>query len=136
ALVEDQHDSLQAVGATVEISGDRAIIATQPVLLRQVFVNLVGNAVKYRRLDVPLRIGIKLSLAANGELQILVSDNGRGFEMQDERIMLRLLRRLSQDCDNGGAGIGLDVCRNIVEQLAGRIEAAGITDADAILSNT
>jgi signal transduction histidine kinase len=136
AVVEDQRDSLQAIGASVEIAGDRAIIATQPVLLRQVFVNLLGNAVKYRRLDEPLRIGIKLSLGGDGELQIMVSDNGRGFDMQDAAHLFRLFRRLGHDRDVGGTGIGLALCRKIVEHLGGRIEAAGVPDAGATFTIT
>jgi len=135
-LVADQQDSLRAVGATVEIAGDRAIIATQPVLLRQVFVNLVGNAVKYRRPAVPLRIDIKTSVLPSGELRIAVSDNGRGFDRQDAAHLFRLFRRLGHDREVGGTGIGLALCRKIVEHLGGRIEATGAPDAGATFTIT
>jgi signal transduction histidine kinase len=136
SLVADQQDSLRAVGARVEIAGDPAIIATQPVLLRQVFVNLVGNAVKYRRPDEPLRIGIRTRVLATGALQIVVSDNGRGFDKQDAAHLFRLFRRLGHDRDVGGTGIGLALCRKIVEHLGGRIEAAGEVDAGATFTVT
>jgi signal transduction histidine kinase len=135
-LVADQQDSLRAVGATVEIAGDRAIIPTQPVLLRQVFVNLVGNAVKYRRPAVPLRIDIKTSVLPSGELRIAVSDNGRGFDKQDAAHLFRLFRRLGHDRDVGGTGIGLALCRKIVEHLGGRFVASGAPDAGATFTIT
>lgn len=130
-LVADQEDSLRAAGATVSISGAPAIVHAPPVLLRQVFANLVMNAVKYRRAEVPLQVDIHTTLAPDGEVRIVVADNGRGFDQQDAAHIFRLFRRLGHDREVGGTGIGLALCRKIVEHLGGRIEAHGTIDAGA-----
>ncbi len=135
-VIADRQDSLHAAGATVEISGDRAVIATQPMLLRQVFANLVDNALKYRRPDVPLRIVVESTELPGGELQTVVSDNGRGFDQQDAVHLFRLFRRLGHDRDIGGTGIGLALCRKIVEHLGGRIEASGTPGVGASFTIT
>jgi light-regulated signal transduction histidine kinase (bacteriophytochrome) len=95
-------------------------IKTDDRQLAQVFQNLVGNAIKYRSAGVPR---VHVSAARNGvnEWIFSVRDNGLGIEPQYfERIFI-LFQRLHGRAEFAGTGIGLAVCKKIVERLGGRI---------------
>jgi len=101
------HDSLPA-------------ITTDETQLAQVFQNLVGNAIKYRSIEIP---HVHVSAMKNGgnEWIFSVRDNGIGIDPQYfERIFI-LFQRLHGQEDFKGTGIGLAICKKIVEHLGGRI---------------
>jgi PAS domain S-box-containing protein len=101
------HDSLPAITAD----------ETQ---LAQVFQNLIGNAIKYRGAEVPR---VHLSATKNGgdEWIFSVRDNGLGIDPQYfERIFI-LFQRLHGQNEFNGTGIGLAICKKILERLGGRI---------------
>jgi light-regulated signal transduction histidine kinase (bacteriophytochrome) len=95
-------------------------IRTDDRQLTQVFQNLIGNAIKYRGADVP---HVHVSATKNGgnEWIFSVRDNGVGIAPQYfERIFI-LFQRLHGRNEFEGTGIGLAVCRKIVERLGGKI---------------
>ncbi len=100
-----------------EVSGDE-------VLLRQVFVNLVGNAVKYRRDDeVPV---IRLLCEADDEAKVwrmTLRDNGRGIAPEAADRIFDIFQRGSDVDDIGGKGIGLAFCKKVIEHHGGSISA-------------
>jgi PAS domain S-box-containing protein len=101
------HDSLPA-------------IRTDDTQLAQVFQNLVGNAVKYRSVDVP-RVHVSAANNGRNEWIFSVQDNGLGIDPQYfERIFI-LFQRLHGRNEFEGTGIGLAICKKIVERLGGRI---------------
>lgn len=100
-------------------------IAKMPVVsamnfkMHQVFQNLIGNAIKYRS-EEKLVISIS-SLELEHEWQISVKDNGIGIDPQYHESVFELFNRLHSFSDYSGTGIGLAVCKKIVEMHGGKI---------------
>jgi PAS domain S-box-containing protein len=112
--------------ATIEESGAVVThdllpaVTTDDAQLSQVFQNLIGNAIKYRGGDLPR---IHVSAAANGgnEQTFSVRDNGIGIDPQYFDRIFVLFQRLHGREDFAGTGIGLAICKKILERLGGRI---------------
>jgi signal transduction histidine kinase len=107
---------LEEVGATIEI-GELPEVEGDPRQLRRVLQNLLGNAVKYRG-ESPLRIEVS-ALRDSQEWVVTVRDNGLGVDPDQAGRIFEMFSRASKEID--GAGIGLAVCRRIVEAHGGRI---------------
>jgi light-regulated signal transduction histidine kinase (bacteriophytochrome) len=95
-------------------------MTTDDAQLSQVFQNLIGNAIKYRGTDIPR---IHVSAAANGgkERIFSVRDNGMGIDPQYFDRIFVLFQRLHGREEFAGTGIGLAICKKILERLGGRI---------------
>ena len=93
-------------------------VAANAALLAQVFQNLLENAVKFRSPANP-RIHVS-AVRGEGDWTISVADNGIGIEPQHAEQVFRLFRRLQGD-QYEGTGIGLAICRKIIERHGGRI---------------
>jgi signal transduction histidine kinase len=113
---EDLRPSLEGAGATVEI-GELPEVEGDPRQLRRVFQNLVGNAVKFRG-AAPLRVEVS-ALRDSQEWVVTVRDNGSGVDPDQASRIFGMFSRA--DSATEGAGIGLAVCRRIVEAHGGRI---------------
>jgi signal transduction histidine kinase len=87
--------------------------------LTHVFQNLIGNAVKYRRKDVPLQVHIS-SEPTNGMRMFSVADNGIGIDSQYFDQIFGIFKRL-HGRDVAGTGIGLALCKRIIEAHGGEI---------------
>ena len=86
----------------------------EPTLLTALLQNLVGNAVKYRSPDRPCRI--RISAEQRGDDWLLtVDDNGIGVEPQYADRIFTIFQRLHLRDQYGGTGIGLALCRRIVD---------------------
>lgn len=111
--------ALEEAGADVR-RGFLPVVQAIPSQLTLLFQNLVGNAVKFRRKEAPLQIRIGAEPCADGWL-FRVEDNGIGIDAQYfERIFL-IFQRLHTRRDYPGTGIGLALCKRIVERHGGRI---------------
>lgn len=97
-------------------------VKTDPELMRQVFANLIGNAVKYTRPRPRAVIEVGLG-SENNEGYIFVRDNGVGFDMRYARKLFGVFQRLHRQDEFEGTGIGLATVSRIVERHGGRIWA-------------
>ena len=96
------------------------VIQTDDTQLTQVFQNLVGNAIKYRSAEVP-RVHVSARKNGGPGWIFSVRDNGLGIDPQYfERIFI-LFQRLHGRNEFEGTGIGLAICKKILERLGGRI---------------
>ena len=103
------------------------------VLIRQVWVNLLGNALKYTRGASPARISVSGELS-DGEVVYTVRDNGVGFDMQYAHKLFGVFQRLHDSSEFEGTGIGLANVHRIVTRLHGRVWAQGETGKGASFS--
>jgi PAS domain S-box-containing protein len=111
--------TIQETGAMVTNEGLPAVPA-DPGQLTQLFQNLVGNAIKYRRQDVPAHIHITAE-AHDSLWEFAVQDNGIGIEAKYQDRIFVIFQRLHTRREFPGTGIGLAICRRIVERHGGRI---------------
>ena len=102
-----------------------------PSLIRQVWANLISNAVKFSsKKDHPeINIGWE---ADKNEIVYSISDNGVGFDMQYADKLFSVFQRLHDSAEFEGTGIGLAIVNRIVNRHEGRVWAAGEPDKGAI----
>ena len=115
-------------------------ITLNPGLIQPLFLNLIGNSLKYAKKDVPPVIKIhteNVTISANGDMEprnfcrIYFQDNGIGFDPQFSEHIFGMFQRLHVQSEFEGTGIGLALCKKIVEQHHGFISASGIPNEGA-----
>jgi PAS domain S-box-containing protein len=126
----DLNDVLADVRATIpDLDGSDVIsvgplpsIKGMPIQIRQLFENLLGNAVKFRHPERPLRIDVTATHGYD-EIRVSVRDNGIGFRREDAVRIFLPFERLEGSAHLDGHGLGLAICRRIATRHGGRIEA-------------
>ncbi len=103
-------------------------IEADPLLIQQLFQNLLVNAIHYRHPDRKPMISISAKTIKDTDIQIAVQDNGIGFEQQYANKIFGIFERLYSKHEKSGTGIGLAICRKIVEQHHGTIIAESKKD--------
>lgn len=144
SLMDVLADVRSVFEARLEQEGGTLIVEPLPVLLgdesqlRQLFQNLIGNALKFARTGVPLRVEVRAepfeNLTAEADppppagsgWRIRVTDNGIGFEQQYAERIFELFQRLHGRTDYEGTGLGLAICRKIAQRHGASITARGV----------
>ncbi len=101
--------------------------------MTQLFQNLLSNALKFKNPNIPTHISITC-MELKDEYQITISDNGIGFEDTDTERVFTLFQRLNGRSEYEGTGIGLAICKKIVENHGGTITAKGVPQKGAIFT--
>ncbi|HEY6084647.1 MAG TPA: ATP-binding protein [Nitrospira sp.] len=130
AVIHDLRLDLQAktiswtIDSLPDVSGD-------PAMLRQVYMNLISNAVKFTATRSEPKIEIGIRPGAPGEVDLFVRDNGVGFDMQYVNKLFGVFQRLHRNDEFEGTGIGLANVRRIIHRHGGRTWAEGALDQGA-----
>ncbi len=148
-LNETATASLQELSQLIEESDAKIEFPRLPTIngipfqLRQLFINLINNSIKYRKADVLPEINVSYEkVRANEEEQIddnsnrlyhkiTFSDNGIGFHPEDSKKIFLLFNRLHGKDSYPGTGVGLAICKKIVKNHYGFICASGKPDEGA-----
>ena len=116
----DLRPAAEAAGAVVAAEGTLPAVAGDPVLLRQLLQNLVGNSIKYRDPERACRVTVSAVHEA-ACWTVRVADNGLGIPPGQRERVFDMFTRLGNGTASGH-GIGLSTCWRIVERHGGRIE--------------
>ncbi len=116
--LSDLREPVQESGATIT-HDPLPVIKANASQLTQVFSNLIGNAIKYRSNEPPrIHIGVT---QREDEWEFFVQDNGIGIEPLHFERIFAIFQRLHEEGQYGGSGVGLAICKKIVEHHGGRI---------------
>lgn len=113
--------------------GDLPRCQGDPALLKQVWVNLISNAIKYTRERRPAVVEIGTDSRA-GECVYFVRDNGAGFDMQYANKLFGVFQRLHRMDQFEGTGVGLAIVKQIINRHGGRVWADAKEDQGATFS--
>lgn len=122
--------------ASIHYSG-LPIIQGAPLLIHQLFYNLLNNSLKFVRKDVPPQITITantMTSAGASLVKIDVTDNGIGFLQDHAETIFNTFTRLNTKDKYEGTGLGLSLCKKIVERHGGTITATATPDHGAVFS--
>jgi two-component system sensor kinase FixL len=138
-VLEDLEYAIEESNAEI-IIGDLPIIEAEPVQMRQLFQNLIGNAIKFRKegvkpvVEVEAKILERKSYAkgVSGEMlaKIMVKDNGIGFNEEYKDKIFQIFQRL-EGRKYEGSGIGLAICKRIATRHGGDIDAVSLPEQGA-----
>ncbi|MGE5505043.1 MAG: sensor histidine kinase [Actinomycetota bacterium] len=113
-------EAVAAAGATITV-GRLPVVRAESVQIESLYQNLIENALRYRDPSRPLEIVVDAGPEQAGWWRFRVQDNGIGIEGEYFDKIFQLFQRLDPLRFPGGTGIGLAICRRVVDRLGGRI---------------
>ncbi|RYJ42536.1 ATP-binding protein [Flavobacterium beibuense] len=140
-VVDELHETIEEKEATVNIDVLPQVQGV-PFLLKQLFSNLISNSIKYSSPDRKPVVQLsaeKVPVAFNSTNRMLyklvyVADNGIGFEQEYAESIFNIFTRLHSPLDYKGSGVGLALCKKIVQNHNGYITASGKLGEGAVIS--
>ena len=118
--------NIQSTNAVIRIDALPSIPVI-PVLMRQVFFNLLSNAIKFRRKELVPEVHIYAESSPE-RYRVFVKDNGIGIDSQYLEDIFSVFKRLHSYHEIEGSGIGLSICKKIMDQHNGTITATSVAD--------
>lgn len=124
-ILEDLSMQIVESHAAIRLEG-HARISADKIQIRQLLQNLIGNAIKFRRADENphVTIDIKTLAVPAGAAEIVVADKGIGIDPKFHATIFEPFRRLHSRDEYPGTGLGLSLCRKIVDRHGGTIDVA------------
>ncbi|MFZ5453364.1 MAG: PAS domain-containing sensor histidine kinase [Thermodesulfobacteriota bacterium] len=119
-VLDDLDSRVATLGAAVQVAEDLPWVPGDPTLLRQIFTNLLDNALTYRQAGVPPRIQITWRLEED-QIVLRVSDNGIGIDPAYHEKIFSVFQRLHSEDEYPGTGIGLAIVKKSVIMLGGQV---------------
>jgi len=126
-VLSDLEIIIQSSNASINLETELPILIGNESQLHQLFMNLINNSIKFRHPDRTPIINIRYSLTGEGH-EFLLSDNGLGFDQKYSDKIFEVFQRLSGS-GSSGSGIGLAICKKIVENHDGVISAKSIVNS-------
>ncbi|MCB1473563.1 MAG: CHASE domain-containing protein [Rhodobiaceae bacterium] len=127
------HEYIHDSGAGVSTSLEPAEVRADSQQLAMLLENLIGNAVKYRRKDVPAKIVID-GKEVNGAYTLSVNDNGIGFDSALARDIVQPFKRLQSRDEYPGSGIGLAICAAVCDRHGWQMRIASAPGEGSIFT--
>ncbi len=122
-VLSDLEEQVARTGGKVEID-KLPVVEGDPLQLCQLLQNLIGNALKYHHPDIGPVVRVR-ARQISSRVEILVEDNGIGFDQEDVEKIFQPFQRLVGRSEYEGSGMGLSICKKIVERHSGEITAKG-----------
>lgn len=133
-VLSDLETAIKDCNAAVTIDPLPSIFA-DPLQMRQLFQNLIGNALKYHAPGVSPIVKVRCTMNSDNTCAISIADNGIGFEQKYAEQIFGVFQRLhGRSSEYKGSGIGLSVCRKIVDRHNGTISASSEPDKGAVFT--
>lgn len=120
-VISDLETRIEQTGGRIDV-GALPVVEADPVQMRQLLQNLIANALKFHRQNVAPAIRVSASVSGNS-CALTVEDNGIGFELKYLDKVFTPFQRLHGRHEYEGTGMGLAICRKIVERHGGSITA-------------
>jgi PAS domain S-box-containing protein len=121
-VIVDLESRISEVHGRVEV-GRLPVVYADPLQMRQLLQNLIANALKFRRAEEPPVIRVDGTANHDNVVHLEVADNGIGFDPKYGDRIFKLFQRLHERGAYEGSGMGLAICRKIVERHGGSITA-------------
>jgi len=121
------------VPIVMEATPEIAVVRGDPERLRQIFGNLIDNAVKYSPVGRPVEVRVSQS---NGEVTVAVRDRGPGIKAADQRVIFEKFARVAAGNSKPGSGLGLYIARSIAETHGGTIAVSSAPGRGATFTVT
>ena len=134
SVLSDLEVRIESLHADVQ-ARPLATIQGDALQLQQLLQNLIANALKFHRPGIPPQVCITGGWREDGaEYELAVADNGIGFDMQYAERIFQVFQRLHGRSEYEGTGVGLAICRKIVERHGGTISAASSPGEGAVFT--
>lgn len=116
-------EPMESAGARVVVDGVLPSVVADHELMQQLLINLLGNAIKFRRAEIPPQVQL-LCRRERDDWHLELQDNGIGVPPEQLESIFTVFRRLHAADEYPGTGIGLAICRKIASYHGGQIWAA------------